>query len=93
MYPEALGNRTDAIYVLQPPTLNDQLLWARATNTGDYYYYESTIPNQYNAGFVSTKERVPVIFYSRFIGAGDVFITLNKGNPISSLSPLTIRVR
>ena len=79
MYPEALGNRTEAIYVLKPPSLNDQLLWARATNTGYYYYYESTIPNEYNTGFVSTKERVPVIFNIEFSGRRGEILTLNRG--------------
>ena len=62
LYPEALGNMTEAIYVLQPDTPDDQLLWSRQTGSGYFYYYESTTPNKYNTGFISTKERVPETF-------------------------------
>ena len=62
LYPEALGNMSKAIYALQPDTPDDQLLWSRQTGSGYFYYYESTTPNKYNTGFISTKERVPETF-------------------------------
>ena len=67
LYPEALGNMTEAIYFLKPDTPNDQVLWSRPTGSGYFYYYESTTPNKYNTGFISTKERVPETFQTEFM--------------------------